>query len=114
MRGFMMLAVLMWTVPASGQQSIESLQALCSKKIIAVNWQGEKIGEKPNDYCRGFLEGAFTAMRHAKLICPDQEADGPFLLSVFTTYVADQKLKTSNAAAEAIAAAYQRAFSCQK
>jgi hypothetical protein len=94
-------------------ESIESLQVRCAQKTIVWNREGTKVGEKMDGYCLGFLEGAMGVMRHANLICIDEAANGPFLHSVFTTYVNDQKPKGVDAT-EAITAAYQRAFPCKK
>jgi hypothetical protein len=103
------IAALTVIIPsAAWSQSIETLQIRCAQKTLLYNKEGVKIGEAPDGYCLGFLEGALTVMQYAKLICPDHPPDGYVLLSVFSTYPADQKLKGVDAA-EAIAAAYQRA-----
>jgi hypothetical protein len=94
-------------------QSIETLQARCAQKTLMYNRDAVKIGEALDDFCRGFLEGTLTAMQRAKLVCPEHPLDDSALLSVFSTYAADQKLKGVDAA-EAVAAAYQRAFPCRK
>jgi hypothetical protein len=86
-------------------QSIESLQTHCSKKALVYNRDGTKIGEAPDPYCIGFLEGTFTAMRRANLVCPEEQTDGPLLLSALDTYVNDKKPNGVDAA-EATAAAF--------
>lgn len=98
---------------ASWSQSIETLQTRCAQKKLMYNREAVKIGEALDDYCRGFLEGTLAAMQRANLICPEHLPDGNVLLSVFSTYATDQKLKGVDAA-EAVAAAYQRAFPCKK
>ncbi len=108
------VAALTVIVPSAARsQSIETLQTRCTQKTLMYNREAVKIGEALDDYCRGFLEGTLTAMQRANLICPEHPPDGYVLLSVFSTYAADQKLKGLDAA-EAVAAAYQRAFPCKK
>jgi hypothetical protein len=114
LRALAIVAALIIIVASSARsQSIETLQTSCAQKTLMYNIDAVKIGERLDDYCRGFLEGTFTAMQRAKLICPEHPPDGNVLLSVFSTYATDQKLKGVDAA-EAVAAAYQRAFPCKK
>jgi hypothetical protein len=94
--------------------SLDSLQTRCAQKTLVMSREGVQIGTKLNDYCAGFLEGALALMTREKFICPDEHVDSVFLLSVFDVYVNDKKLKGSDNLAEAIEAAYQRAFSCKK
>jgi hypothetical protein len=101
------------TASSARSQSIETLQTRCAQKTLMYNRDAVKIGERLDDYCRGFLEGTLTAMQRAKLICPEHPPDGDALLSVFSIYAADQKLKGVDAA-EVVAAAYQRAFPCKE
>jgi hypothetical protein len=101
------------TLSTALSQTTETLQSRCAQKTIVYNRDGVKIAEAPNDYCLGFLEGTLTAMQRANIICPERPPDGSLLLSVFSTFVNDQKQKGIDAA-EAIAAAYQRAFPCKK
>jgi hypothetical protein len=108
-----MAALTVITSSTAQSQSIETLQTRCSQKTLTYNKEGAKIGDAPDGYCLGFLEGTFTAMQRAKLICPDSPTDGPLLLSAFIAYAADDKLKGVDAA-DAIAAAYQRAYPCKK
>jgi len=101
-------------IPSTARsQSIEALQTRCAQKTLEYNRNGVKIGESLDGYCLGFLEGALSTMQRAKLICPERPPDGSLLLSVFNTYVADEKLKGVDAA-EAVVAAYQRAYPCKK
>jgi len=108
-----MATLIVITPPTAWSQSIETLQTRCGQKTLMYNKEGVKIGDALDGYCLGFLEGTLTAMQHAKLICPEHPPDGSVLLSVFSTYATDQKLKGVDAA-EAIAAAYQRAYPCKK
>lgn len=107
------VTALMVTAPSARSQSIETLQNRCAQKTLMYNSDAVKIGERLDDYCRGFLEGTLTAMQRAKLICPEHPPESDVLLSIFSTYAADQKLKGVDAA-DAVAAAYQRAFPCKK
>jgi hypothetical protein len=99
--------------PSARSQSIEALQTRCAQKTLEYNRNGVKIGESLDGYCLGYLEGAFSTMQRAKLICPERPPDGSLLFSVFNTYVADEKLKGVDAA-EAVAAAYKSAYPCKK
>ncbi len=114
LRALVAVAALIVVVPSTARsQSIETLQTRCAQKTLMYNREAVKIGEALDDYCRGFLEGVLAAMQRAKLICPEHLPDGNVLLSVFSTYAADQKLKGVDAA-EAVAAAYERAYPCKK
>ncbi len=94
--------------------SLENLQTRCAQKTLVYGRDGVRIGEKPDAYCTGYLEGGFALMKRAKLICPEEHVDGSFLLSVLNRYVSDKKLKDLDDAAEAMEVAYQRAFTCKK
>jgi hypothetical protein len=95
-------AALITIAPSAAQpQSVETLQTRCAQKTLMYNRDGVKIAEGSDDYCLGFLEGSLTAMQRAKLICPEHPPDGDVLISVID-------------AAEAVAAAYQRAYPCKK
>jgi hypothetical protein len=108
-----MLALLIVAIPpAAASQSLETFQTRCAKKTTIYNREGLKIAEGTDDYCLGFLEGTATAMQHAKLICPGYPLDGSLLLSVFNTYVNDQKPKDTDVA-EILTTAYGRAWPCK-
>ncbi len=108
------LAIVTVILPSAARaQSIETLQDRCAQKTLMYNSDAVKIGERLDDYCRGFLDGTLTAMKRAKLICPEHPPDGDVSLSVLSIYAADQKPKAVDAA-EVVAAAYQRAFPCKK
>lgn len=108
------VVIVVAVIPSAAiSQTLEALQTRCAQKTIVMNREGVQIAEALNDYCRGFLEGAFTAMQRAKLICPERTPDGYVLLSVLSTYVKDQKLKGVDAA-DAVSGAYERAYPCKK
>jgi hypothetical protein len=112
-RAIVVALALTAVIPSTAiSQTLESLQTRCAQKTLAYNRDGIQIAEAMNDYCRGFLEGTFTIMERARLICPstaEAPPDGTVLLSVLSTYVGDQKLKGVDAA-EAVSRAYQRAY----
>jgi hypothetical protein len=114
MWSFLISAGIVLSMLPAAAQSIDTLQTRCAKKTLIYNKEGKKIAEMTDGYCLGFLEGTASALRHAKLICPTgYSIDGSLLLSVFNTYVIDQKPTDTDAAA-ILAAAYERAWSCKK
>jgi hypothetical protein len=110
----MVLVMIMQISSTAVGQSLSDVQARCAQKTRVYNRDGVQVGEKIDAYCAGFLEGAFGLMKRMKRICSDGRIDGGFLLSVVNNYVSDQRLKTSEDAADTIEAAYQRAFPCHK
>jgi hypothetical protein len=91
------------------------LQGWCAKRTIVFNKSGERIGERLDGYCAGYLRGHWDALRQmAGSECKDTDDKQPeYLLSVYDTYVKDKKPKGSDFASPVLMQAYARAFDCR-
>ena len=79
-----------------------------------VNHDVKKVGERLGGYCVAYLQATLDVVNSAPgSICVKPEDDEPqYLLSVFETYIKDEKVDKSTGASKQLAAAYRRAFRC--
>jgi hypothetical protein len=103
-----------------GRQTAEAFFKICDDDSTILNYgpKGDAIetGARINDFCAGYLEGAFAAMVRAGVICDDGVADDEdayFLRSVIKKYVADVPVHDSDRDG-LVRTALARAFVCHK
>ena len=51
------------------EPSLDRLMKACDQKTIVMNSSGDRIGEHIDEYCSGFVDGAFTLLRERGAIC---------------------------------------------
>lgn len=110
------LAVL-WTTSGGihATTASKTLEAKCAAKIKQMDWTAGFQGEKLDDFCHGYLLGAFEVMASTKAICPNARdlVTPEYLWSVVQTF----KDKSKAALPEAqglVSRAFSSAFGCDK
>jgi hypothetical protein len=114
--GFAAYTLATLPLPASSADATNAmLQGWCAKKTIVMNKQGERVGERMDGQCAGYLRGYWEALRTiAGSDCKDVGDKQPEdLLSVYETYVKEKKVKGSDFASSTLMQAYGRAFDCR-
>src|SRR5688500_16714359 len=93
----------------------DMLQNWCSKRTIVFNKSGERVGERLDGQCAGYLRGYWEALRQmAGSECKNTNDKQPeYLLSVYQMYVKEKKPKGSDFASPVLMQAYARAFDCR-
>jgi hypothetical protein len=104
------------SLPAFAKQvSNDNLIKSCEKKTIVFNKQGERVGEKVDGFCAGYLQATFHALLNSKgadcKVSEDKEPE--YLLSVYQTYLKEKKLSLSESASRSLSQAFRRAFDCK-
>jgi hypothetical protein len=102
--------------PASAAQtSNDELMKSCEKKTIVFNKQGNRVGEKLDGFCTGYLQATFHALLNSKgSECKISEAkEAEYLFSVYQTYVKEKKTPPSESASSTLLQAFKRALDCK-
>ena len=99
----------------AAQPSNDELTRSCQNKTIVFNKEGERVGEKPNDFCAGYMQATLDALRHFAI---DQcttigQQETNYLYSVYETYLRDKKALPSDYASRTLSEAFARAFNCK-
>lgn len=95
--------------------SNDDLAKTCGRKMLSYNSKGERVGEKLDSYCSGYLQGTLHALRNTpKIQCASLNDDSPeYLLSVYVTYRKEKHSTGSGSASATLLVAYRRAFACE-
>lgn len=95
--------------------SNDDLDKACERKTLSYNSKGERVGEKLDSYCSGYLQAILHALRNTpKVKCVSTTDESPeYLLSVYLTYRKEKSSTGSGSASATLLAAYRRAFACE-
>lgn len=104
------------SLPAyAAQTSNDELIKACGKKTIVFNKQGERVGEKLDGFCAGYLQATIHALVNSKgSDCKiSEDKDSEYLFSVYQTYLKEKKTLPSEGASITMLQAFRRAFDCK-
>ena len=118
MRLSLFLVVLGITISSSSsanQTTNDELVKSCEKKTIVFNKQGDRVGEKLDGFCTGYLQGTYHALINSKgSKCKISEAkEAEYLFSVYQTFIKEKKTESSESASSILLQAFKRAFDCK-
>src|SRR5437879_3995012 len=112
----MLLALLAWPAFAQPITGADLLKA-CSKKTEVwerVNDKVERVGQKLDSFCEGYLRGSFFTLLGEGKICQGTHVSRPeYLESVFRLHSSREHIDLSKDAAIALKEAFIRAFPCK-
>ena len=93
----------------------DGLRKLCTKKTIVYNRQGDRVGEKLDEYCSAYLLATLDALRNLPgSECKNTDEKAPeYLLTVYETFSKEKKVSAAESASKTLLQAYRRAFDCR-
>jgi len=99
----------------AAQPTNDELIKTCEKKTIVFNKQGERVGEKLDGFCTGYLQATLHALVNSKgSECKISEAkEAEYLFSVYQTYIKEKKIAPSENASSTLLQAFKRALDCK-
>jgi hypothetical protein len=104
--------------PLADQVTVSELLNSCSKKTEVwekVDGKLERVGQRLDSFCEGFLLGAFSTLLLEGKVCVGEHSTRPeYLESVFRLSVSRSAGRSGNEAAPQLKEAFSRAFPCKR
>jgi hypothetical protein len=97
-----------WTTDLTNKE----LAAACGNKTLVYSKQGERVGEKIDGFCSGYLQATFSALVNSAS-CKASDQSSEFLLSVYQSYVKEKNVSASDSASKTLTQAFRRAADCK-